>query len=427
MQFARVLHTIQYRLVAASAGFLALSDAATWAAPFGMSDTNFVRPRFTATVHPGYVRADGRGGLIWTFVNGFNLDGANGQRLGGMVRTTEAGVLDPTFVIGPSLRLCFGTALQTEGKILVGATKVGDTATNGAPNHRVFRVLTNGVLDLTYASPVFDEPPRFMALQTDGKLVVGAVRANPAGNGGITQTVRLNTDGSLDSTFHPPNLAGGQWGVFVPPVFDTNGAIYLAGGFTSVNGAARQGVARLLPNGDLDPGFQPTGHTFSLFVRGLLLQDDGKVVIGGRLLRNGDSTYYTLLRLNQDGSVDPSFNLVPVSQINFFRARLLRGTGDGKILAVAHSMARFNSDGSLDNSFARLQFGTDAGATDPLVECFWFDVLADGRIVVPNDLLSPASPTIVGGQAVGGRSRGALLRRFILRSGRHQYRHLAAG
>src|SRR5438876_1790869 len=123
---------------------------------------------------------------------------------------------------------------------------------------------------------------------------------------------------------------------------------------------------------DLDPCFQPNGHTFSLFVRGLLRQDDGKVVIGGRLLRNGDSTYYALLRLNQDGSVDPSFNLVPVSQINFFRAGLLRGTGNGKILAVAHSMARFNSDGRLNNSFARLQFGTDAGATDPFVGCFWF-------------------------------------------------------
>src|SRR5713101_173531 len=51
------IYEMEY-LVAASAGFLVLSDAENWAAPFGMSDTNFVRPRFTATVHPGYVRAD---------------------------------------------------------------------------------------------------------------------------------------------------------------------------------------------------------------------------------------------------------------------------------------------------------------------------------------------------------------------------------
>src|SRR6185369_7900292 len=246
---------------------------------------------------------------------------------------------------------------------------------------------------------------RFMTVQPDGKLVVGATGAIHSGNGGVAQTTRLNTDGSVDSSFHPPNFAGGVWGVFAPPVFDTIGAIYLAGGFTSVNGASRQGVVRLLPNGDLDSSFQPNGHAFSLFVRGLLLLDDGKVVIGGRLLRNGDSTYYTLLRLNQDGSLDPSFNLVPVSQINFFRARLLRSTGGGKILAVSHSMARFNSDGTLDDSFSRPQFGTDADEADQFVECFWFESLADGGIVVPNDLLTGASPTMVGGHAVSGAFR----------------------
>src|ERR1051326_576334 len=145
MQLGRVLLTIQARFVAVV--FLVLSGFEICAAHFGKSDTNFLPPRFTATVHPGYVRADGRGGLLWTFVNGFNLDGADGRRLGGMIRTTEAGVVDPGFVIGPALRSCLGTAVQADGKILVGATQVGDTASNGAPNWRVFRVLTNGVLD----------------------------------------------------------------------------------------------------------------------------------------------------------------------------------------------------------------------------------------------------------------------------------------
>src|SRR5207245_9286991 len=50
------IYEMEY-LVAASAGFLVLSDAENWAAPFGMSDTNFLRPRFTAPVPPGYVLA----------------------------------------------------------------------------------------------------------------------------------------------------------------------------------------------------------------------------------------------------------------------------------------------------------------------------------------------------------------------------------
>src|SRR5262245_45609826 len=96
----RVIALLRSDLIAAGLSCIVLSHTQTQAAPFGMTDTNFVSPRFTATVYPGYVRADGRGGLIWSFVNGPNLDGANGRRLGGMIRTTEAGSVDTTFAIG---------------------------------------------------------------------------------------------------------------------------------------------------------------------------------------------------------------------------------------------------------------------------------------------------------------------------------------
>ena len=164
----------------------------------------------------------------------------------------------------------------------------------------------------------------------------------------------------------------------------------------------RQGVARLLPNGDLDPDFVPSGFTFSLFVRGVVLQENGKVVIGGRFRINSDPspyiTYYVLLRLNANGSLDDTFNLVTTTEADFFRARLVRPTPEGKILAVSRCVARFNSDGTLDNSFRRLLFFDNFLQID--TECFWFEPLSNGKIIVP-----PTSPLQVGTNQVSGAFR----------------------
>lgn len=380
------------------------------AVPFGQAAPSFSTPRFTSRVYPAYCSSDGRGGLLWSFDNYFpsGFSGANGVRVGGLVRTTVDGGVDANFAVGPALIDTMGIAMQADGKILVGGRLAGDLALNGAPNFRVFRYLTNGVLDVGYRSPVFGGSPRFMTVQPDGKLLAAwtdtadAVEANE----GISGIARLNTDGSLDRTFTSPVLKG-NYGVFAPPVLDTNGMIYLAGGFTSVNGESRQGVVRLYPNGALDYGFVPSGFTFSVFVRGVLLQPGGKVVIAGRLRLGGtSSTYYPLIRLNSDGSFDGSFTLVPSSSISFYRARLLAEASGGKMLTVSHSMARFNSDGSLDNSFTRLPFGDAAGdSTGPLGECYWFNPLGDGSIVIPSDPRQRVGPATINGQPFNGSVR----------------------
>ncbi len=162
----------------------------SFALPFGMADTNFSRPEFKAGAFPIRVISDSKGGLLWSFANRMPFDGAGGQRIGGLLRADESGTLDASFALGPTLRDCLGTAIQADGKILVGATLAGDLAPNDAPYYRVFRVTTNGVIDSAYASPAFDGVPRFMTLQPDGNLIVGGVSGTgpQAGNGGILHT-----------------------------------------------------------------------------------------------------------------------------------------------------------------------------------------------------------------------------------------------
>jgi uncharacterized delta-60 repeat protein len=201
------------------------------------------------------------------------LAGANGSRVGGLVRTTADGAVDEGFVVGAGIDRTIGVAVQADGMILAAGWLVGDVASNGAPNYRVLRFLTNGAMDPNYHSPVFGDTPRFLTIQPDGRVLAAltGLSGTTAPNGGIPDFARLNQDGSLDTTFQRPVLAGGLAGVYAPPVVDTNGAIYLAGGFKQVNGQNRNGVARLLSNGALDPTFLPSGFSFTLFNRATLV------------------------------------------------------------------------------------------------------------------------------------------------------------
>ncbi len=390
-------------------GVLNLSIASASNPYLGMRDSAFEPLAFTMRCFPNYCVSDGRDGLLWSFVNNVpnTFAGANNVRVGGLVRTTVDGVVDPTFVVGPTLHETMGVVVQPDGRILVGARLADDVTPDGMPNYRVFRLQTNGVLDTTYHSPAFSMAPRFMVLQPDGKLVAclnNLSDASPS-DGRIVDLARLNPDGSLDQDFQKPVLLGGLSGVFAPPVLDTNGFIYLAGGFTSVNNQPRQGVARLNPDGSLDAGFVPSGYNVSSAVRGILIQPGGLVVIAGRLkLTGATSTYYPLLRLNPNGAFDPTFNRVTVNSIGFYRARLLEATPDGKLLTVSTSMARFNSDGSLDPTFIRLPF-EDVTGTNPYTECYWFDQLPDGRLVLPSDPSFGLGPVKIGGQPFDGSVR----------------------
>ena len=376
-------------------------------------DQSFNCARFTARCYPRLCFSDGRGGVLWTlalpgaYPN--DLAGANGLRTGGLVRTFPDGSVDPNFVVGPNLQETVGVAVQADGKILVGARSVGDDAPNGTPNYRIFRVLTNGVIDAGYHSPVFGAAPRYLTVQADQKVLVvgdGVYQKTPTNNG-LVGIVRLQPDGTLDQTFQTPSIASATLGVAVSinanPALDALGRIYLAGGFRQANGETRQGIARFDQNGTLDPNFLPTGFDFNQFIGGLLLQSSGKVLIAGRLTLVTNSVpsreSFALMRLNLDGSVDYSFNLVSRTSIAFNRGRGIAETPDGKLLTINTSLARFDADGTLDDTFTRHSFQDVNGAPLGMLA---FEQLSNGDILIPTDPAYGYGAVTVGGQVADG-------------------------
>jgi len=123
------------------------------------------------------------------------------------------------------------------------------------------------------------------------------------------------------------------------------------------------------------------------------LQSDGKIVVGGRSW-NGSDEDFTLVRFNADGSLDSTFGSAGVVSTDFKSgndsAYQVRLQADGRIVLAGQSfngndydvaLARYNADGSLDDSF-----GEGGKLTTPIgagADCgYSLDVLADGRIVV---------------------------------------------
>lgn len=153
---------------------------------------------------------------------------------------------------------------------------------------------------------------RAVAVQPDGKSVIGgdftAVNAIESQN----RIARLNEDGTLDRSFNTGLGADGfVSAVAVYPLdglnTNNNGKIIIAGGFLSVNGEERLGVARLNADGSLDTAFNP-GSGANGIVWSALVVAAGKVVIAGDFTEVAGESRNGVARLNEDGSLDMAFD-----------------------------------------------------------------------------------------------------------------------
>lgn len=256
---------------------------------------------------------------------------------------------------------------QLDGRVIV-AGNVGPI--NGYLRGGLARINADGSLDTSFDTPVLGPgngpggggAAVFLALQTDGKILVG-------GDIGTSDShlVRLNTNGSLDATFNPPPLVKQNARSFV----------LLASGDILVASSSFPpgGLVRLNPDGSVDSAFTSTVMCGTTCVLGELA--NGRVMMGGdvRLSASPSDPAVTLVRLAANGARDLTFNPNVVGRV---RQMFLRP--DGRILVsglsaidgvVVPDLSQLNEDGTRDSTFS-LTFGTAAS---------WYQLLPDGRIL----------------------------------------------
>jgi len=199
-------------------------------------------------------------------------------------------------------------ALQPDGRILIGGAF---TTARGAAQRSIARLNANGSIDTSFNSTFateFNGQVNAIALQPDGRIVIGG--AFTTGRGAtLNRIARLNADGSLDTGFNggsDPGVNGGVEAIALQP----DGKIVIGGGFTTVGGVTQNRIARLNTDGSLDTTFNAGASVgVSGQVNAIVLQPDGKILIGGAFTAVRQVTFGAAgcARLEPDGSIDLSF------------------------------------------------------------------------------------------------------------------------
>jgi uncharacterized delta-60 repeat protein len=128
----------------------------------------------------------------------------------------------------------------------------------------------------------------------------------------VNGLLRLTADGGLDSTYNY-DLAKhmgkeGPNGYITNSILLPDGKLLVTGMFTKYNGQAANNIARLNPDGSLDPSFTP-GSGADLSISEVARQPDGKFILAGAFNNYNGQKVPHVVRINENGTVDPGFNV----------------------------------------------------------------------------------------------------------------------
>lgn len=297
----------------------------------------------------------------------------------------QAGTLDLTFGNNgitlsnfPDYNEGYSVAMQADGKIVVGGYSGNYTMEDFA----VWRYNSNGSPDNTFGTggrvvtqiSSGTDRGQGVLVQPDGKIILTGYSSG--GTYPAFTTVRYLSNGTIDTTFGTQgivitNLPGNGASYAWTAALQTDGKI-VVGGIGPTPPYGQLALVRYNSNGTLDTGFGTNGmlttdmsgtNNYNLTFA-ILLQPDGKIVASA-YVHDGTRYRFGVARFNQNGSLDNSFGTAGkvVSTIGFDDiAKAAALQADGKIVVAGYTwnsnytdtemaLVRYNSNGTLDNTF----------------------------------------------------------------------------
>jgi len=300
----------------------------------------------------------------------------------GIVRYNANGTYDSTFgtagKVTTSLSggddIAFGVGIQPNGKIVAAGTAGSDAA--------VVRYNTDGTLDNTFGTNGIvitdidgsNDYINAMTIQADGKIVLAGYAYSSSLSYNRFALIRYNTNGTLDNTFGTSGKVivdiGNSDNGILAIALQTDQKIVVSG--WSNNGQAYDyyfATARFNTNGTLDNTFGTGGSVITGIggsadeATGIAIQSDGKIVVGGAATNVYND--FAMVRYNTNGTLDNSFGISGKVTTDIGGgpdyANEIALETDGKIILAGYSyngsmynntaLVRYNSNGTIDNTF----------------------------------------------------------------------------
>ena len=360
----------------------------------GTRDTAFTTNTgtgFNDRVYSIAIQSDGKiicGGSFTTF---------NGTTTQYIARLNADGTLDTAFNANASpvaSGAILSVAIQSDGKIVCG----GVFTAFGTTVNRIVRLNTDGTRDTTFTTntgTAFNNDVRSIAIQSDGKIICGGSFTTFNGTT-VNRIVRLNADGTLDTTF--TTNTGTAFNNDVRSIaIQSDGKIVCGGDFTTLNSTSKLYIARLNANGVPDTAFA-AGIFINQTVSSVAIQVDGKIVISGSFTEIDGTNAVHIARLNTDGTVDTAFAANTLEGFTSGWPFVVAIQSDGKIICggdftgfnetTTRRIARLNADGTLDTTF------TANAGTAMSSEVEAIAIQSDGKIVCGGNFSSFNGATV---------------------------------
>ncbi|RYZ32320.1 MAG: hypothetical protein EOP49_37705, partial [Sphingobacteriales bacterium] len=264
------------------------------------------------------------------------------------------------------------------GKILIGGRF---THYDGQEVNYIARLNSNGSLDQTFRPAIGVHESSHVAaiaLQPDGRVLLGGHFTDPDGTKTV-MIIRLNSDGSVDSTFNPKTHTDDS---ILSIAVQKDGRILIAGSLAVYNYPNRNHVLRLLADGSLDGSFNyVTANDMSSVVNKIILQEDGNIVIGGNFTMYDGQPRNRINRLNSNGSTDWSFTMGTGAD---GEVSVMTALADGGVLIAgdfstysdkkAGKLARLDRNGLMSD-----RFNPSTGASDLVSKIV---MQQDGKLII---------------------------------------------
>jgi uncharacterized delta-60 repeat protein len=304
--------------------------------------------------------------------------------------------------------------VQPDGKILIA----GQSGIYPLFHSAFVRFNRNGTADTTFGTggktviPLDPngDCPSAVAIQADGKIVVAGSQLHDNSTLGII-VARLNPNGTLDGTFGNGGSVIFDFGDLgaegTSVVIQPDGKILVAGitGTTGYGELTDIVVIRFNTDGTFDNTYGSGGRVRTHFegqdntgsrAWGAALQPDGRLVVAGRYRNEGQNGEFALARYNIDGSLDQSFGIGGMVHTRPGTAEMfafdVAVQPDGKIVAAGYqytahhnhdfAVARYDPNGVLDTTFGTngIVIADLFGTSDDIA--YAMSIQTNGRIVV---------------------------------------------